>query len=43
MDRHVKVLESLIEEIHELKVELQSMRIEKGDNPTWSREHGAVG
>ena len=29
MDRHVKVLESLIEEVHELKVKVQSMRIKK--------------
>ena len=42
IERHAKVLESLIEEVHELKVEVQRERIEKGDDPTevrtWSRD-----
>ena len=42
VERHVKVLESLIEEVHDLKVEVQKERIEKGDDPTevrtWSRD-----
>jgi predicted nucleic acid-binding Zn-ribbon protein len=40
IERHAKVLESLIKEVHELKV--QRERIEKGDDPTevrtWSRD-----
>ena len=40
IESHAKVLESLIEEVHELKVEVQ--RIEKGDDHTevrtWSRD-----
>ncbi|XP_028405771.1 uncharacterized protein LOC114528347 [Dendronephthya gigantea] len=42
IERHVKVLESLIEEVHDLKVEVQRKRIEKGDDltevRTWSRD-----
>jgi hypothetical protein len=44
IESHAKVLESLIEEVHELKVEVQ--RIEKRDDQrgrtTRKLEHGAV-
>ena len=42
MERHVKVLENLIEETHQLKVKIQQLRIEKEDPAEALREwsHG---
>ena len=42
IERHAKILEKLIEEVHEIKVEVKQQRIENGDDPrdvrAWTRD-----